>query len=53
MLAVPVEARRSEWVERPDPNSNAVLPAGNSAAISSRNRQLVAGRIQAGASVPA
>jgi len=52
MLAVPAEARRNEWVECPDPNSNALLPAGRSAATSSKKRQLVAGRIQAGTSPP-
>jgi hypothetical protein len=37
-------------VECPEPNSKALLPAGRSAATSSKNRQLVAGRIQAGTS---
>jgi hypothetical protein len=50
MLAVPAETRRNAWVECPDPNSNALLPPGRSAATSSKKRQLVAGRIQAGTS---
>jgi hypothetical protein len=52
MLAVPAEARRNACVEWPEPNSNALLPAGRRAAISSKKRQLVAGRIQAGTSPP-
>lgn len=52
MLAVPAEARRSACVECPEPNSNALLPAGRRAATSSKKRQLVAGRIQAGTSPP-
>ena len=50
MLVVAAEARRNAWVERPEPNSKALLPAGNSAATSSKKRQLKGGRIQAGVS---
>jgi len=50
MLAAPAEAQRSECVERPEPNSNAVLPGGRSAATFSRNSQLRGGRTQAGTS---
>src|SRR5947209_11809759 len=53
ILAVAVAERRSEWVERPEPNSKALLAGGSKAATSSRNRQLVAGRIQAGTSASA
>src|SRR2546423_9870143 len=50
MLAAPVDARRSECVDRPEPNSNAVLSGGSSAATFSRNSQLRGGSIQAGIS---
>jgi hypothetical protein len=50
MLAVPAEARRSECVERPEPNSNALLPGGKREETSSKNPQLAGGRIQAGTS---
>ena len=50
MLAVPAEARRREWVERPEPNSKAVEARGRRAATSSKNPQLLGGRIQAGTS---
>jgi hypothetical protein len=37
-------------VERPEPNSNALLPGGKREETSSKNPQLAGGRIQAGTS---